>query len=652
MTLCQKQLKKSFGQWLSVFVILLAGAFISGTSASAAGTVTSLTVNSSNYVTIPSYTGNAMLICFTPNDTYQTPATMTEDGNSMTLGYHSSLDAGGGDIFYYINPESGSKLLSNSYIQSMGLDNSFYNCSFVTGLASASPIASYGINAGLNSPASSTYSNGTNGNILLNFTHHGWESGTNTDSNFTLLQNNNLYPYGGNMAFRVFSSYTTIDNSNEQIDYSAYMGGTNSIFMELNTVQEPEGVSITSQSYNPVTGNVFLTGTCQQQGSGVNQMDLYAFETGTSTPNYSDRPYPERGGLVSCDNGSWTAVFNGKGLTGSNRIVIDDTFYGNTMASVVVNWQNVTGFIKFNYGDGNIINIDTTAQSGATTTLNFVYNICDDPDYSATSSKIRIGFQTGDRYQNDQISDTEYYENTECSGTGHIIFHLDHGQSGAIRAYYAYANSYNVIILKSGYFYINATYTEPIATSTAETLFGSNTHDLACSAEDWASSNENWIGFNGTKLKCIALQATYDTIAQINNFIIKIFQNLMSKVAANIFPFTIPIRLVECWNDSKITDLPSSLEWINLADANGNITLSFPKEWSGGTEDIKLYIWGPAVFAATPAEILFFSRIRNFLIYVFYGLFALAFYNFCQEFYDEHMAEKTREKHDINNYQL
>lgn len=255
---------------------------------------------------------------------------------------------------------------------------------------------------------------------------------------------------------RNLEEFSDIAFYNEALTDSEVSAIYNSGISVYNYTPAPTGVSITSNTYNPVTGNVFLTGTCIKQGSGYEQMELYAYPSGTSTPEYLNRLYPERTMLVTCQNdGTWTSVYNGAGLTGTDRLVIDDTFYGTTLATVDITWQTVTGYIRTNYPD-NTITIDTTSSGGATTTLNFIYNICDDPEYSATTSKIWIINQTGTGFTNTSFGAQDYYPATTCSGTGTYTFHLDQGETGTVRAYYAYANSYGVQYLTSGLFYLVA----------------------------------------------------------------------------------------------------------------------------------------------------------------------------------------------------
>jgi hypothetical protein len=678
MKICQNISKKFIGQLCSVFAMLLVGlSFTAGTAKAAdiddtGVSYTEVTVtpdsdgNSSYTATVPAGidSDHSVLVCSTePNwgdPTGDYSSKLYFDGAITTAAIRMNQNPGSYPtmIYYLNNPKNN----YNYALTTNDADNKFRfkpNCFVISGVDVAGGwIETENIPNDALQENSSTgqftaiFSGATKDHPVIAFLASG--GNPPSSSNFSFPDSSALYYNATKTEIALIKNADNDGAVTFQTAGDQYWHYLNHAYIEVNpaTPSGSSGVSITSQSYNPVTGKVTLTGTCQQQGSGINQMDLYAYAIGTSTPVSSEKEYPERSQLVNCSNGAWTAIFNGTGLTGSNRLVIDDSFFGTTIATVDVNWQTVTGFIKFDYGESDIIHIDTTPTDGATTTMNFVYNICDDPDYSATSSKILIGFQTGDRYQNDQISDEEWYQAATCYGTGSITFHLDHGQSGAIRAYYAYANSYDVIILKSGYFYINATYTEPIASSTALELFGSDTHDLACSETDWNATDTNWIGINGTKLKCTAIQGTFDTITVINNFFIKILSNLMNKVAANIFPLTIPVRIVESWNSSAYTNLPAEIQWLDIADADGNIYYTFPKEWTGQETDTQIPLWGKAVFGNTTSSLLFFNRIRSFMVYVIWSGFAWSFYQFAHEFYDEYMVEKTRKKHDINDYQL
>jgi len=670
MTLCRGQLKGWAGRSLLVSVMLLAGGLFIGGSAKAANNITvvgvsvSQTSGTNATATVPASieSTTSVLIC---SDLEPTTAGMTANGVPMTKAF--SVDQRNNpnyslSIFYLINPQANTNYLTKT-VNADGSDYSPYywgrQCAVISGVDTAGGwINTYQIPQDTFNQDAQYFNNAEKDKPVIIFAGGPWGLNPNTSTKDGDWLYNMSYNNGPvNLAF---IEYPETDGALEfGIHYGGNTNGSNYAFMAVNPFMAvkpapPAGVSITSQSYNPVTGKVTLTGACQQQGSGVNQMSLYAYDIGTSTPISSQKDYPERDQLVTCSNGAWAAIFDGSGLTGSNRLVIDDTFYGTTMASVDVNWQTVTGFIKFDYGASNIIPIDTTPSDGATTTLNFTYNICDDPDYSATSSKIYLGTQYGDHYQNDNLSaNSNYYQATTCSGTGKITFHIDHGYTGAFRAYYAYANSYNYVILKSGYFYVNATYTPGgLKSSTSFDLFGSSTHDLACSEAEWNATNTNWIGINGTQMKCTAIQATLDTVAVINNFFIKLLSDLMNKVGANIFPLTIPIRIYDSWQASANTALPQSIQWLDIADAEGNIYYSFPKEWTGQATDTKIPIWGKNVFGSNNASLLFFAHIRSFITFVLWATFAWSFYNMAHEFYDEYMVEKTKSDRRKEDYQL
>lgn len=94
--------------------------------------------------------------------------------------------------------------------------------------------------------------------------------------------------------------------------------------------------------FEPLSGIVVITGTCSQYGSGINQMQVVGVaDDATSTPPVYPDPWGiERGGLISCnDDDTFSAIYNGEGMTGSHYIAIDDTFFGTEWASIQVNFD-------------------------------------------------------------------------------------------------------------------------------------------------------------------------------------------------------------------------------------------------------------------------------------------------------------------------
>lgn len=93
-------------------------------------------------------------------------------------------------------------------------------------------------------------------------------------------------------------------------------------------------VTITSASLNSSTKIISLAGTCKRNGSGVYQMKLAgsrAVQELNSDYISIDRT---KDSLVDClEGGTWSGTYDANGLTGELTMIIDDTFYGTTLAS-------------------------------------------------------------------------------------------------------------------------------------------------------------------------------------------------------------------------------------------------------------------------------------------------------------------------------
>ncbi len=114
----------------------------------------------------------------------------------------------------------------------------------------------------------------------------------------------------------------------------------------LNPVAEAPtgtGLAITYQNYQADNKQLFLRGTCEQNGSGIGQMEIY-LDYSTSTVNLLDIfAWNSAPGYVSCYNDTWSTYIRGFPLSGTHTIFIDDSFYHSTSTPNVVSVeQNFT----------------------------------------------------------------------------------------------------------------------------------------------------------------------------------------------------------------------------------------------------------------------------------------------------------------------
>jgi len=170
-------------------------------------------------------------------------------------------------------------------------------------------------------------------------------------------------------------------------------------------------------------------------------------------------------------------------------------------------------------------------------------------------------------------------------------------------------------------------------------------HRLACTDDEWADSN--W----WTQIRCGSSYLLWRSFLGIRNQMTDTIagtENLLKSV----FPFSIPANLISSWSESATAELPSSLDWLNPQDGNGDVALEMPA-WITGGATSSVPVWGPAIFgtAGNPVRDTL-SHIRAFTTYINWILFIYALFKIGQNLYDEIGWFRTVEKHDKNNYQL
>lgn len=286
-------------------------------------------------------------------------------------------------------------------------------------------------------------------------------------------------------------------------------------------------------------------------------------------------------------------------ITGTGLITIykdyfDEIDYGETVATsenfLATIYKPITQKNGYIYPllTNNTLNINTdTASSG---TINFSYNVCTDSGYSSTTRKFYLDTAGNNETTSLNSASTTI---TTCKGTSTITI-----QNSTSTPYnldwladikYVNTDNYNTIY-KSEPFKIHwFTY----LVSTPETIQGINAHDLACSAEEWASSEGSW--FNWTKLKCLTFQTILSIAFKITDQVSSLV-NKLGNIVATIFPFNLPINIYESWNAARTEELPEELKWLEITDENNNVYLPIPPLLNGSATTTQMLIWGDDVF--------------------------------------------------------
>jgi len=169
-------------------------------------------------------------------------------------------------------------------------------------------------------------------------------------------------------------------------------------------------------------------------------------------------------------------------------------------------------------------------------------------------------------------------------------------------------------------------------------------HDMACSAEEWASGDW-WVN-----IKC-GFFSTAISISYTFTDMISAAVYSTGDAAKIIFPFNIIANFVSSWTESETATLPNELDWIDFTDGEGNVYVNVPAAWAGTTTP--LLIWGTDVFVpdGSPQE-TFFGHLRTLLKYLFFVAFLYALYELGHDIYDEVAFEEHQAKRRKEDLQL
>lgn len=283
----------------------------------------------------------------------------------------------------------------------------------------------------------------------------------------------------------------------------------------------------------------------------------------------------------------------------------DDTILATSASFLSTVYKPLTakdGYIVWNFPAYQYFDYTKTA----TTSLAFQYNVCSDANYS-TSSKICI--RNTSHPTNDP---SNYCINLEtCSGTGNIELPV-FAQENSLTMNFSYYDKNNNYQLGSNEFFIvyyNGTYD-----TRAKWLVEAG--EIACTPEEWASDN---IFMN---IKCGAFTSGV-VIAQTLGNSAAAGVRILIRMLDGVFPFNLPIKIKQCWENSETKLLPSELNKINILDESGNVKINMPSEWA---ESGSITIWGNDVWNATNESNEFFVFIRNLSRYLIWGIFISIIY--------------------------
>lgn len=406
------------------------------------------------------------------------------------------------------------------------------------------------------------------------------------------------------------------------------------------------GLSITSQYYNPSTRKLYLSGTCEKYGSGINQLTLYA-------DSYPDPNGVWNGGLVSCLNGNiWSAIYTDieGNMTGDHTIYIYDPFVeffgeGTYLSSIdqdfgeyyygeETNWdelgifvfqdsyncsQNATCIIKYDYNE-NYIPEDTNEM-----------RLYDPDEILVATSTIESFSELGKANGKSRIT----VEIASTTPIGKYVYVVEADQNG--NSLWQYGRPITINVFDGSI--PNAAYVWD-SDEDISTLWG-DSYTLACSEEEWAEADDSNF-FNMIRLKCNATKTTLDIFFGTLNVAKSVFSNVYESgktLLKNTFPFNMIYKVKYQWDRSAYINLPVDLALIQNATESGELSVKIKKELLSSEEDVYWVLWGDDIWEENTEVKKFFDFIRVLSKYFMYALFLLGVYKMGEDFFNEYMYE-------------
>jgi hypothetical protein len=145
-------------------------------------------------------------------------------------------------------------------------------------------------------------------------------------------------------------------------------------------------------------------------------------------------------------------------------------------------------------------------------------------------------------------------------------------------------------------------------------LLGGSLHDVACSSDDWASTNVL------THFKCI----TFEGGLNISNAIyvgIRSTLNFFVDTLSHLFPFNVIKNIADAWSLSATATMPTGLAVFDIV-SSGGISMSIPSQWAG-TASTTYPIFGTSAWSSDISVLSFFAGVRSFSTYLMLFLFAI-----------------------------
>lgn len=139
-------------------------------------------------------------------------------------------------------------------------------------------------------------------------------------------------------------------------------------------------------------------------------------------------------------------------------------------------------------------------------------------------------------------------------------------------------------------------------------LLGTSTRDFVCSHDEW-NATSTYLGLNLTTFKCGVFYTVVSVAEKIGDKVKSIASGVGSGLSY-VFPLSLPAKFYDSWQQSASSTIPAQLDWLAIADQEGNIYLSWPAELSENGTTTQIQVWGDIFTPAGSTSATIFAGIR------------------------------------------
>ena len=305
-----------------------------------------------------------------------------------------------------------------------------------------------------------------------------------------------------------------------------------------------------------------------------------------------------------------------QGLLSTDVIVESESF----AAEINEPLMNDDDYILYTFDNPLYVQTD----NAGTSTMNFTFNFCSDDNFASSTVYLK-----NLDYGNTEIT----YIPTNCSGVGSLALPYVENLNMTLPATISYQRGGTEYLTSDDFMLVFWSEESPLTIPEMEDYFGTGIFTTAeCTSTDWWTNSI--CNFNNKSLSIANFFGTQSSNLAKNSI----------NVIKNVFPFNFAVKFKESFELAQNVEMPEELQWLEIGDGDGNINITFPKEFSNGVTDIEAEIWGPNVFAPVGSDMEdFFDHIQVLLKYLLWVSWIYGIYYMGIKAYNEMRSVDNKE---------